>query len=213
MTSPDRYRIPTQPVRVITEVKGSRFIATAAHVPDVDAAGEFVARIKGEFADATHNCWAWVVGPPGSTTHNGSSDDGEPGGTAGLPILNVLLKSGVGDVAVVVTRYFGGVKLGRGGLVRAYGGAAKKAVLELDLTERVTYVPVDVTVDYAAVEAVRRVAVACEGRIAGESFAEVAVFRVDVPQERVGEFEMVLRDATGGKARVERVDLQRGRNG
>ena len=122
MTSRKRYRIPARQSRVTHEVKGSRFIATAVCAPNVAAAKEFVARIKDEFSDATHNCWAWVVGFPGSTACNRSSDDGEPGGTAGLPILHALLNSGVGDIAVVVTRYFGGVKLGRGGLVRAYGG-------------------------------------------------------------------------------------------
>jgi uncharacterized YigZ family protein len=191
---------------VTHEVKGSRFIATAVCARDVAAAKKFVARMKSEFSDATHNCWAWVVGVPGNTARNGSSDDGEPGGTAGLPILNVLLKSGVGDVAVVVTRYFGGVKLGRGGLVRAYGGSAQRVMQDLALIERVFFVHVEVTVAYTSVEAVRRMTATCEGTVAEESFGEAAVFRVNIPEERIDEFERGLRDATGGRARLERTD-------
>jgi uncharacterized YigZ family protein len=211
MTSGKRYRVPARETRVTDEVKGSRFIATAANVPDVESARQFVARIQDEFRDATHNCWAWVVGPPGSTAQNGSSDDGEPGGTAGLPILNVLLNSGIGDIAVVVTRYFGGVKLGRGGLVRAYGGGTKRVVKELPLTERVFYVHMEVTAEYKAVDAVRRLVADHDGAVIEESFGETAVFRVKIPEENLVDFEIALRDATGGKARTKRAADPRGR--
>ncbi|NLG62975.1 MAG: hypothetical protein GX539_12100, partial [Candidatus Cloacimonetes bacterium] len=100
-------------------VQRSRFIATLAHAPDVESARAFIEEVRAEFPDATHNCWAFVAGPPGSTSHVGFSDAGEPHGTAGRPMLDVLLHSGIGEVAAVVTRYFGGVKLGKGGLVRA----------------------------------------------------------------------------------------------
>jgi uncharacterized YigZ family protein len=191
---------------VTEEIKGSRFIASATHVPDVDTAKAFVARVKEEFSDATHNCWAWVVGPPGSTANNGSSDDGEPGGTAGLPILNVLLNSGVGDVAVVVTRYFGGVKLGRGGLVRAYGGGAQRVLSEVRLTDRVFYVHIEVTADYPAVKTVRRLVSLHDGNIVEEAFGETAVFRLQIPEEFVEDFESKLQDSTGGTARVRRME-------
>jgi len=211
MTDRTRYRIPARETRVTDEVKGSRFIATAACVPDVEAAKQFVARIKEEFGDATHNCWAWVVGPPGNTARNGSSDDGEPGGTAGLPILKVLLNSGVGDIAVVVTRYFGGVKLGRGGLARAYGGGAQRVVKDLPLTERVFYVHIEVTADYPAVETIRRLAADHDGAVTEESFGEAAVLRMKIPKEHFGGFESRLRDATGGKARIRRMGESQGR--
>jgi uncharacterized YigZ family protein len=191
---------------VTHEVKGSRFIATAAHAADLPSARRFVEEIKEEFRDATHNCWAWVVGPPGSTECNGSSDDGEPGGTAGLPILNVLLNSGLGDVAVVVSRYYGGTKLGRGGLARAYGGGAQRAIRELKTAERVFYVDIEVVADYSTVDAVRRAVGTCEGVVAGESFGEKAVFELKIPEERVADFELGIRDATGGKAHFRRVD-------
>src|SRR5829696_5035390 len=123
-----RYDIPVAHHRVEQSIDRSRFICTIAPADAVDAAQEFVRAMNAEFADATHNCWAYVIGAPGSTDRIGMSDDGEPHGTAGRPMLTVLLHSGVGDVAAVVTRWFGGVKLGTGGLVRAYGGALQQAL-------------------------------------------------------------------------------------
>ena len=113
-----------------TEVKRSRFIACAARVPDEDAARAFLAEIRAEFADARHHCSAYILHVDGANPVERSSDDGEPAGTAGQPMLEVLRGSGLQDVAVVVVRYFGGVKLGTGGLVRAYQDATR-AVLEV----------------------------------------------------------------------------------
>jgi uncharacterized YigZ family protein len=197
-----RYPVPGDERRVSDEVKGSRFIASVGCAPDVEAARAFIARIKDEFADATHNCWAYVVGPPGSTDKNAASDDGEPGGTAGSPILNALLNSGVGDVVVVVTRYFGGVKLGRGGLVRAYGGGARRVLQVTPLVERITYTLAMVTVEYAAVDTIRRLIGEHDGVIVEETFGESAAFEAKVPEDRFADFESAAIDATHGKARV-----------
>ena len=121
MTSPHRYLIPAQTFRNTEEIKHSRFITTVGHAPTVEAARSFVTQISQEFSDASHNCWAYVVGP-GTTSQIGMSDAGEPHGTAGRPMLMVLSHSGVGDICAVVTRYFGGKLLGKGGLVKAYSG-------------------------------------------------------------------------------------------
>ncbi|MFN2242462.1 MAG: IMPACT family protein, partial [Anaerolineae bacterium] len=115
----DRYPIPARETRTEIQVLNSRFIATAAPVFSVEEAKAFVTRIRDEFADATHNVPAYLVGYGASVVAH-CTDDGEPSGTAGRPALAVLRGSGLGDVAVVVTRYFGGTKLGTGGLVRAY---------------------------------------------------------------------------------------------
>ena len=103
-------------------------------IDDEEGAAALVARLREEFPDANHHCWAFVVGPPGSTARVGSSDAGEPSGTAGRPMLEALVHGPVGDAAAVVVRWFGGVKLGTGGLARAYSGAVRDA-LEV-LTER-----------------------------------------------------------------------------
>lgn len=198
----ERYPIPRGVTRVEDDVKKSRFIATIAHAPSADEARAFIQSIRDEFPDATHHCFAWVVGAPGSTRENGSGDDGEPGGTAGRPMLTALLASGVGDVAVVVTRYFGGIKLGRGGLVRAYSGAVVHACREMARAEHVPAVVLTVTVPYAAVDGARRALVAHGARIESEEFGADATFTAAVPEHRRDALESALRDATSGAAKL-----------
>ena len=137
MSTPERYPVPAGQHRVAEKISRSRFITTIAPADSIDAATAFVDGVRRELADATHYCWAYVVGPPGDTGRVGMSDDGEPHGTAGRPMLTVLLHSGVGDVAVVVTRYYGGTKLGTGGLVRAYSGGVQKALATMPRGEHV----------------------------------------------------------------------------
>src|SRR5512146_1043212 len=135
----DRYPIPARAHRTQEEIKRSRFITTLGAAATAEAASEFVALVTAEFPDATHNCWAFVAGPPGSTDRIGMSDAGEPHGTAGRPMLNALLHGRVGDIVAVVTRYYGGTKLGTGGLVRAYAGCVQHALETLPTTERVEW--------------------------------------------------------------------------
>ncbi|MCJ7700323.1 MAG: YigZ family protein, partial [Anaerolineales bacterium] len=130
------YRIPAQEIRHEIVVVNSRFIATLAPVFDVDQAKSFITRVKSEFTDASHNVPAFVVGHGASIIAH-CSDDGEPAGTAGRPTLAVLQGSGMGDAAVVVTRYFGGTKLGKGGLVRAYGDAVRQVLKIAPLAKKV----------------------------------------------------------------------------
>ncbi|MBZ9559437.1 MULTISPECIES: YigZ family protein [unclassified Modicisalibacter] len=110
------------------EIERSRFIAWVRHAPDVAAFEALLAAARQRYPDASHHCSAFVAGPPGEQTAIGFSDDGEPGGTAGRPMFQVLDGSGIGQVGCVVTRYFGGTKLGTGGLVRAYSQAVQKAL-------------------------------------------------------------------------------------
>lgn len=117
-------------------VRRSRFIVTMARVSSPEEAKAFIDRIREEHAGATHNCWAYNAGAPGDTAQVGASDDGEPKGTAGRPMLTALLHSDVGEVAAVVTRYFGGILLGTGGLVRAYQGSVKLGLEGLPVTLR-----------------------------------------------------------------------------
>jgi len=134
-----RYPVPAADHRVEQTIERSRFVCTVRRVDSPGAAQSFIREMSAEFADASHNCWAYVAGPPGSTNVIGMSDAGEPHGTAGRPMLTVLLHSGVGEIAAVVTRYFGGTKLGTGGLVKAYGGIVQLALESLPLAERVDY--------------------------------------------------------------------------
>src|SRR5688500_17874817 len=130
------YDIPWQEIRREHEVSKSRFIATLAPVFSVEEARAFIIRIKKEFVDASHNVPAYVIGG-GNTVNEFCSDDGEPAGTAGRPALAVLRGGGLGDVAVVVTRYFGGTLLGTGGLVRAYTESTQLVVNAVGRGKRV----------------------------------------------------------------------------
>ncbi len=121
------YSIPLNEIRREQKVMNSRFIATLAPVFSADEARAFVARIKKEFSDASHNVPAYIIGG-GNTVTEFCSDDGEPSGTSGKPALAVLRGSGLGDVALVVTHYFGGTLLGTGGLVKAYTESAQMVV-------------------------------------------------------------------------------------
>ena len=120
------YLIPNEPVIFEEEIKKSLFITYLAHTPSSDAAKAFVEQIKQKHPDARHNCWGFVAGRPEDSMLWGFSDDGEPSGTAGKPILAQLSGSGVGEITAVVTRYYGGIRLGTGGLVKAYGGGVQQ---------------------------------------------------------------------------------------
>lgn len=200
-----RYRIPDGAHRVEETIQRSRFITTVAHAPDVDAAHAFVRAVRDEFPDATHNCWAFVAGPPGCTTHIGLSDDGEPHGTAGKPMLTTLLHSGVGEIAAVCTRYYGGVKLGTGGLSRAYAGGVKLALETLPTVERVDRVGVEVSVSYADVEGLRRALDAHDAVVEEERYEADVVYRCAVPEDALAALEATVADLTRGQGRVRRV--------
>ena len=123
----DGYPVPAETIRIENVVVNSRFIATIGPAASVDEAKAFIAEMRAAMPDASHHVYAYKVGFGGSVTE-GMSDDGEPSGTSGPPILAVLRGANLGDVVIVVTRYFGGTKLGTGGLVRAYGNAARAAL-------------------------------------------------------------------------------------
>ncbi|KZN57082.1 elongation factor [Pseudoalteromonas luteoviolacea CPMOR-2] len=143
------YNIPSETIRYHEEIKKSTFIVHIAHTPTLEEAKAFISSINEEFPDARHNCWAHVAGAPGGSHVLGFSDDGEPNGTAGKPMLNVLMGSGIGEITAVTTRYFGGIKLGTGGLVRAYGGTLNNALRELSTALKVPSVILFGDSDYA----------------------------------------------------------------
>ncbi len=202
MSAPTRYPVPAREHRVEDEIKRSRFITSIARAATPEDAAAFVSRVSAEFPDATHNCWAFVAGPPGSTERVGMSDAGEPHGTAGRPMLNALLHAGVGEVAAVVTRYFGGVKLGTGGLVRAYTGCVQHALGSLPIGERVDLVALTLVVDYSRVSAVQQLVAPFEVRIVEQRFEADARYDLRLPDTRLDAFKSAVLDATRGQARL-----------
>jgi len=192
----ERYPIPAAEARVEVQVLNSRFIATAAPVFSVDEAKAFVARIRAEFPDATHNVPAFLVGHGASVIAH-AGDDGEPSGTAGRPALAVLQGSGLGDVAVVVTRYFGGTKLGTGGLVRAYGDAVRAILEVLPRARKVQTHTLLVATPYPLFERVRLAVDAHGGQILDEEFAAEVTLTARFPMEQVPEFQAALQELSG----------------
>jgi uncharacterized YigZ family protein len=201
MSAETRYPVPARTWRVEEEIKRSRFVTTLARASRVDEANAFVEAVTREFADATHNCWAYVAGPPGSTDRVGMSDNGEPHGTAGRPMLNVLLHSGIGEIVAVVTRYYGGTKLGTGGLVRAYSGGVQQALATLPVVQRVDLVSLDVVVEYAKISAVQQLFPSFEVEVTAQSFEAEARFHLRLPADHAGAFRTAVLDVTRGQSR------------
>jgi len=199
------YLVPAQEPRIEIVVVNSRVIATVAPVFTVDEARAFVARVKREFADASHNVSAYLIGH-GQTVIAHAHDDGEPAGTAGRPALAVLRGSGLGDVAVVVTRYFGGTKLGRGGLVRAYGDAVREVLSVLPRAVRVPTHTVVIEVPYPLFERVRLLIEAQRGRIRRQEFATQVTVMAQFAVERVPTFQAALREMSHGALDAEIVE-------
>lgn len=180
------------------EVKRSRFICHVERVAIEDDARAVIERIRKQHWDARHNCSAFVLGPEADVER--SNDDGEPSGTAGAPMLEVLRGREVSDVVAVVTRYFGGVLLGAGGLVRAYSDSVRAALDEAGVLERRLLQLADVVVDHADAGKLENDLRARDVSMLGGDYAERATLRVAVP---AGEFESlagVLAELTGGAA-------------
>lgn len=198
-----RYPIPRGPHRVEQVIERSRFICSIAPATCTDAAQAFIKAVGAEFADATHNCWAYVIGAPGRTDRIGLSDDGEPHGTAGRPMLTVLQHSGLGDVAAVVTRYYGGTKLGTGGLVKAYGGAVQEALASLPTVVHVDTVRVRFAVGYAHIGAIQQLLPTLDAEVVSQDFLEQAGFTVKLPRASVAALDRAVANLTRGSGAVQ----------
>lgn len=198
MSRPTRYPVPARETRVETTVVDSLFIATGAYVPTVEAAEAFVARVRADFADATHNCIAYRVGYDSNVIER-ASDDGEPSGTAGRPMITLLQGQALGDVAVVVTRYFGGTKLGTGGLVRAYSGAVRALLAEMPTRVKVERVHRRLVTDYSRFEPVRALIGEHEGEVVEEKFAADVTLHFTLPIDQVEPFDAALTQLSHGQ--------------
>jgi uncharacterized YigZ family protein len=198
------YKIPAKSFRTEETIKRSKFIASLAHADSEADAKAYISRVKNEFPDASHNCWAYVVGPPGDSSHVGMSDDGEPHGTAGKPMLTVLLHSGIGEIVAVVSRYFGGTKLGTGGLVRAYSDSVKTALAGLALKEKKEVITLIAIFDYARVAPIKQVIESMNAQITAEEYTANVAFTIEVPKNKETDFVRNLTNLTGGDIRITR---------
>jgi len=196
-TSHQTYPVPAQAVRHETTVLNSRFVASLAPVFSVEEARAHIARIRTEFADASHNVPVYLIGFGNSVTAH-CSDDGEPSGTAGRPALAVLQGSGMGDVAVVVTRYFGGTKLGTGGLVRAYGDAVRQVLAVTPRARRIPVHTVMIELPYGLYEQGRQLFEAHGGVVLAQDFAGEVTLTARFPVNRLEDFQLALSELSNG---------------
>lgn len=199
---PDSYRTISRPVEAeIARVKGSRFIGAAFPVSSESEAVARLEEVRGNEKNATHHCWAWRLGPEGDITR--SSDDGEPSGTAGAPILRQIVARDLTQILVVVTRYFGGTKLGTGGLVRAYGQAAAVALDAAAVVEVVRRTPIRLCFEYGDTAAVMASLHRFEAEIVDQSFGERTTLLVAVRNSAVDSIMAALTDALAGRGEIE----------
>lgn len=199
------YSVPLHDIRREHPVVNSRFIATLGPVLSIQEARAFIERIRVEFADASHNVPAYIIGG-GNTVTEYFSDDGEPSGTAGRPALAVLRGSGMGDVAVVVTRYFGGTLLGTGGLVKAY---TESTQLVVNAVERGRRVPVHVAmaaIPYNLLERVRLLVAREGGAVLDEDFAGDITMTLQFPVDAFNTFQDALREMSSGRSQAEIIE-------
>jgi len=200
-----RYKIPAKETRTEITVVNSRFIATIAPVFSVEEAKMFVSKIKEEFDKASHNVPVYVVGHGASVTAH-CNDDGEPSGTAGRPALAVLQGSGLGDAAVVVTRYFGGTKLGKGGLVRAYGDAVRAVLQVVPLAEKIPTHSVMIALPYTHFDRVKLLIKAHNGEVLGEDFLADVTIHCRFTVEGFPAFQEALSEMTHGTLSAEIIE-------
>jgi uncharacterized YigZ family protein len=185
------------PARFELIVKKSRFLAQATAIESVEQATGFLESMRAN--DATHNCWAWRTG--GAYR---SSDDGEPAGTAGRPILAAIDGQGCDRVIVVVTRWFGGIKLGAGGLVRAYGGAASECLRLAAKTPLIERTQATIACGFEHVGALHQLIGQFGAEKRTETFTDSGLLvDIELPRDRIAPLQNALRDATRGQARIE----------
>ncbi|KIF52822.1 MULTISPECIES: YigZ family protein [Vibrio harveyi group] len=202
------YLIPAQPAQFEEEIKKSVFITYLAHTPSVEAAKAFVEQIKTKHADARHNCWGFVAGRPEDSMKWGFSDDGEPSGTAGKPILAQLSGSGVGEITAVVTRYSGGIKLGTGGLVKAYGGGVQQALKLLQTIEKKITTKLRLELDYGFMPIAQSLMPQFGVVEVDAEYSDQVVLVVEIELREVSAFTQAIINKSGAKAIVTPLDGQ-----
>ena len=184
----------------VYEIQKSRFIAHTAHAESETEAQEFIRSIKKKHFDARHNCSAWVLGETGSLQR--SNDDGEPGGTAGNPILEAIRKNGLTNIVIVVTRYFGGIKLGAGGLIRAY---SHSAVLGIEASARTAigcFCRTACTIDYNLLSPVENALRQRAVRIEDTLYADKVTLILLLDKEKAGDIIAGLIDLTAARCEI-----------
>jgi len=200
------YQVLAAPLMVQTEVKRSKFLAYIAPTQGVASAKAFVAKIKQLHPDASHNCWAFVAQRPENSIDIGFSDDGEPSGCAGRPMLNVLQGSNIGEITVVVSRYFGGTKLGTGGMARAYGGAVNAVLAQAETKTKAVTELVECYASYQWSNLLDLLIAQFDAELVCAKYGEQIHYQMKVDARQLAEFSDIVFQRSSGQVVIEGVD-------
>jgi len=200
------FLIPAGQVSEEIEVRKSHFICHLAHADSAQKAKQFIATIKDNYTDATHNCWAFQTEEPESTRSIGCSDDGEPHGSAGKPMLNVLCHSEVGEIVAVVTRYYGGTKLGTGGLARAYSDSVKAAMDKLVTCTKIDWQYGSLTVGYELQSAVEKVLAEAAAEVTNSQFGEYVTLTLRYGVDKLNHINEKLGNLSQGILKIQNLE-------
>jgi uncharacterized YigZ family protein len=195
---PDEIDVPASEVRAVHAVDNSRFISRLTSAFSNEQARAYIDQVRDEYPDASHHVPAYILGG-GRTKTEYCSDDGEPSGTAGKPVLTVLRGSGLGNAILVVTRYFGGTLLGRGGLVKAYTESARLAVQSVARASKTPFYKIELVVPYSRLEQIRSMAASHKGKVESEEFAETVRMMLLIPTQGYLPFSAALQELSAGK--------------
>lgn len=176
------YRIPTSIFHTEIEVKRSRFIAYLAHTQGSVKSKAFIEELKQQYPDARHHCYAFMAGNPKDSNQYGYSDDGEPSGTAGKPMFTHLQHSDIGEICIVVVRYFGGTKLGTGGLARAYGDATRAVIEKAEFKSFIPTKTIKLSMAFALEAAVRQKIEGAGGSIVEADYSSSVILQACIPE-------------------------------
>ncbi|CEO37729.1 elongation factor [Photobacterium kishitanii] len=199
MSTSEPYLIPLQPVIFEEEIKKSHFITYLAHTASIEAAKQFIGEVKSAHSNANHHCWGFVAGRPTDSMSWGFSDDGEPSGTAGKPILAQLTGCGVGELTAVVVRYFGGIHLGTGGLVKAYGGGVQQALTLLTTQQKIIISELFLCCDYNQISLVEALLGEYNGTQLKADYGQQVSMHLALDSRIVTEFSTKLINRSGGR--------------
>lgn len=192
------YWIPAEETTIEIEVQRSHFIATALRVESVEDVRAYLVQRRKHMPNANHHVYAFRIGG-GNSTIEGLSDDGEPSGTSGPPVMAVLRGSGLGDTLIVVTRYFGGTKLGTGGLVRAYTDAANAVLRDLKRIEKITRTFLRLNLPYSHYNGVKHILTAFDVHTLAETFDEAVSIDIAIAEQALEKLRIALLDGTHGQ--------------
>jgi len=194
------FQVPAGNISIEQEIKRSRFITSIGRATDKHRANAFIESIRSTYPDANHHCWAYVAGNPFDTVLIGMSDDGEPQGTAGKPMLSILQHRKIGEIVVVVSRYFGGIKLGTGGLVRAYSSSVQMALQKLPLAEFIARATAQITLPYPYEDRIRRLLEKMQVTIKDALYKDSVILLVEFPAKIIVDLEQQIANQTKGEA-------------